>query len=134
MIFGVFDGIHEGHRKFLAQARKLGDYLVVVVTQDHIAKHLKGEFPSFNLAERFLHLKKEDNVDEVIVGDGELRTWKILERYHPDVIALGYDQTFLKEELEAYFTNHAWHPFIRVLGAYEPETNHSSIFRSTREE
>lgn len=35
MVFGVFDGLHPGHRAFLRQARKKGDKLIVVVARDN---------------------------------------------------------------------------------------------------
>lgn len=36
---GVFDLLHVGHIRYLAQAKKLGDILVVTVTQDrHVNK------------------------------------------------------------------------------------------------
>ena len=47
-------------------------------------------------------LKKERIADEVILGDTEMSSWKILKRTKPTIIALGYDQTDLKQELEEY--------------------------------
>src|SRR3989344_5438626 len=34
MVFGTFDILHVGHLDFFKQARKLGDYLLVVVARD----------------------------------------------------------------------------------------------------
>lgn len=127
MVFGVFDGIHEGHRSLFKQAKKLGDYLIAIVAQDHIVEHLKGHLPERNLAERFEHLKKEDGIDEAVIGDKELSTWEVVERYRPDVIALGYDQTVLKEDLEKNLKRLGVKPEIKVLKAYESETHHSSL-------
>jgi cytidyltransferase-like protein len=42
MVFGTFDGIHDGHRYFLNEAKKFGDKLVVAVAKDTTVKTLKG--------------------------------------------------------------------------------------------
>jgi len=119
LVFGTFDGVHEGHRAFLKEAKSHGDYLIAVVAQNHIVEHLKGSRPKLDLAERFQHLQQEDGVDEVVVGDGELGSWKVLEAHRPDIIALGYDQTALKEELERYFKRAPRRAEIRVMKSYE---------------
>ncbi len=127
MVFGVFDGIHDGHRHFLKEAKTLGDYLIVVVAQDHIVRHLKGQEPQLNLAERFEHLKKEDGVDEVVIGDAELSSYEIVKKYRPDIIALGYDQDLLKEDLERNRYKFDWPIEFLTLSAYEPNIYHSSL-------
>ena len=38
LIFGTFDGIHEGHLNLFKQAKKYGDYLIVVVGRDENIK------------------------------------------------------------------------------------------------
>ena len=130
MVFGVFDGIHEGHRQLLKQARNLGDYLVVVVAQNHIVEQLKGTQPRLDLAERFAHLEAEDGVDQVLIGDEEHGTWEVVKTNKPDIIALGYDQRVLKEDLEAHMKEFNPKPGIVVLDAYEPNDLHSSILNN----
>ncbi len=127
MVFGVFDGFHEGHEHFLAQAKSLGDHLVVVVAQSHIVAHLKGHEPQLGLAQRFHHLEEVDHVDEVLIGDAELGVWEVVKQGKPDIIALGYDQTQLKESLQENMTKLGYTPEIKVLDAYEPNTYHSSL-------
>ena len=34
LVFGTFDGLHEGHKDFLRQAKQYGDHLTVVVGRD----------------------------------------------------------------------------------------------------
>src|SRR3989344_4689818 len=113
MVFGVFDGLHEGHRAFLKEAKAQGDYLIAVLARDHIVEHLKGHLPRLNLAGRFEHLKKADHVDAVVVGDVNLGEWNVLDLHRPAVIALGYDQEALKEDLEHYFKKADWHSELR---------------------
>ncbi len=127
MIFGVFDGIHDGHKEFLKQAKKLGDYLIAVVARDHVVEHLKGELPKINLAERFQHLRETDNVDAVIVGDSELRKWDVLDIHRPQIVALGYDQEAIREELENYFKDKDWQPTIKMMKAHEGGKFHTGL-------
>lgn len=127
MAFGVFDGIHEGHRMFLKEAKSCGDYLVAVAAQDSHVELLKGHSPKFCLAERLEALKEESVVDEAIPGDERIGTWGVVKKYRPEIIALGYDQQALKRDLESRMGEFDWHPEIRVMGAHEPRKNHSSL-------
>lgn len=127
MVFGVFDGIHEGHRTMLKEAKSLGDYLIVVVAQNHIVEHLKGHQPKIDLAQRFAHLQEVDGVDEVIIGDAEISTWQVVKKHRPDIIGIGYDQKLLKEDLEKHLPELGYTPEIKMLNAYEPNICHSSL-------
>ena len=129
MVFGTFDGIHEGHRAMLKEAKALGDYLIAVVAQDHIVEHLKGHAPRINLAERFAHLEAEDAVDEVVIGDAKLSGWGAVKKYKPDVIAVGYDQYALKKDLEKHIGEFDPKPEIKTLAAFEPNKHHNSIMK-----
>ncbi len=103
LVFGVFDGIHNGHRAMLKEAKALGDYLVAILTSDKGVLELKGKPPKYTLSQRITALKNEHIVDEVGPGDKEFDSWKVLKKYKPDIIATGYDQEELRERLEAYF-------------------------------
>ena len=129
MVFGTFDGIHRGHREFLKDAKALGDYLVAVVAQDHVVEHLKGHLPKINLEERSRLLSEEDNVDQVVIGDAEIETWRVVREHRPEVVALGYDQTQLAESLLAHLDEFDWHPEVKVMKSFEPNIYHNSILR-----
>jgi len=133
MVFGVFDGLHEGHWAFLKETKQCGDYLIAVVAQDHIVKRLKGRLPRFNLARRFEHLRRADHVDAVLVGDSEPNSWKVLDLHRPQVVALGYDQELLKTELEKYFKHTDWQAELKVMQSHEAEKFHSSIIAKAAE-
>jgi len=47
LVFGTFDGLHEGHKNFFKQAREFGDFLVVVVGRDSTIVKTKGRPPKF---------------------------------------------------------------------------------------
>lgn len=129
LVFGTFDGVHEGHRALFKQARQHGDYLIAVVAQDHIVERLKGRLPKNDLPERIDALRREKLVDEVILGDAELSTYDVVLRHKPDIIALGYDQKELKKDLEKYFKelNGKPRPRVVVMKPHQPEKYHSSL-------
>ncbi len=129
LVFGVFDGIHKGHRKFLRQAKKLGDELVVVLAQDEIVEKLKGHKPSFDLSERSRRLLSSGIVNKVIAGDRELGTWAAAKGERPDIIALGYDQAPLKTELEKGIASFNPVPDVLVMQPHRPDKYHTSILQ-----
>ncbi|MCD4694128.1 adenylyltransferase/cytidyltransferase family protein, partial [bacterium] len=45
MCFGTFDNLHLGHLFYLKEAKKFGDYLVVVIARDNNVKKIKGRCP-----------------------------------------------------------------------------------------
>ncbi len=127
IVFGTFDGIHEGHKAMLKQARAHGDFLTVVVARDHIVQQLKGHSPKFNLMKRMEELSAQDGVDRVLVGDKELGVWEIVRKERPDVIAIGYDQTILGAALEKNLDRLGYVPEIVHLKSFEPHIYKSSL-------
>lgn len=90
---GVFDVIHPGHVYYLEQAKQRGDYLIVVVTSDGHAKKTKRR-PKHNEGERTQRVAKLPMVDEAFIGAHPFDLIGTVTRARPDVIALGFDQTF----------------------------------------
>ncbi len=129
LVFGVFDGLHRGHRKFLKQAKKLGDELVVVLAQDVIVEKLKGRRPDADFAERSQMILSSGAADRVVPGDAELGTWATAKGERPDVIALGYDQEPLRAELEKELAGFNPVPELFVLPPHRPDKYHTSIIR-----
>ena len=127
MIFGVFDGVHEGHRFLFQEAKKSGDYLIAVVAPDEAVKALKGKTPRMNLGQRLEALLKEDFADEIVAGDAISGIWEVIKTYKPDIVALGYDQQSLKESLESRIGDFDPQPKIVVIEPFEPEKYHSSL-------
>lgn len=127
LAFGTFDGIHEGHRAMLREAKTLGSYLIVAVAPDSVVAEIKGAVPHNRAAKRIADLKKEHIADEVALGDAMQGDWKILKKYKPDSIALGYDQDELKQALIDYYENAEKKPTIVVLQPYKPDIYKSSL-------
>ena len=88
---GCFDLLHVGHVRYLTQARRQGDVLVVGLNSDRSVRALKGESrPLTPQAERAELLAALEAVDYVTVFDEEtpLALIKILA---PDVLVKGGD-------------------------------------------
>lgn len=130
MIFGVFDGIHEGHKALFSEARRCGDHVIAVVAEDHIVKQIKGCNPKWDIDERITGLKMVRDIDEVIRGDSHLSSWGVVDRYHPEIILLGYDQVIMKEDLEKHLNKLSSEIIIKVASSFEPNKYHNSIINN----
>ena len=102
---GVFDLLHVGHVRYLAQARELGDALVVAINSDRTVRELKGpDRPIFNQAERAEILAAMRYVDYVTVFD-DISPRSLIAQLLPDVLVKGgdyqLDQIHGREEVEA---------------------------------
>ncbi|MHC1709295.1 MAG: adenylyltransferase/cytidyltransferase family protein [Methanomassiliicoccales archaeon] len=98
MASGVFDILHPGHLRYLQEAKDQGDELVVVVATDATVRRRKHEpiTPETMRLELISALKM---VDQAYLGsDGDM--FGVVEKIHPDIIALGYDQDFDEREIE----------------------------------
>ncbi len=96
MTGGVFDLIHMGHIFTLTEAKKYGNYLVVVVAKDEFIEK-KGRKPIHTQEYRAKLVSMLKMVDEVVLGEDDPK--KLIEKVKPDVIVYGYDQEpFLKPE------------------------------------
>ncbi len=99
LVFGTFDGLHNGHRFFLREARSRGDYLVVVVAPDRAVQELKSREPRAPHEVRRAAILSENLADDAVIGDEEQDAWKVLNRYKPALICIGHDQDALAKAL-----------------------------------
>ena len=130
LVFGSFDLLHEGHKHFFNEAKKLGNTLYVVVAKDSSIKSFKGHESNFNEDERVEHIKKLGIVDDVRLGyEGD--KWKIIEEIKPDIIALGYDQDSYTKGLENGMRDKNLKVKIVRLGSYMPEKYKSSLMKES---
>ena len=102
---GVFDLLHVGHVRYLAQARALGDALVVAINSDRTVRELKGaDRPVFDQSERAEILAALRQVDYVVVFD-DVSPRSLIAQLLPDVLVKGgdyqLDQIHGREEVEA---------------------------------
>ena len=67
LVGGVFDILHIGHVRFLAEAKKYGDFLIVFLESDARVKELKGtDRPIHSQAERAEVLSELTCIDVII--------------------------------------------------------------------
>lgn len=97
---GCFDILHLGHARYLKEARKLGDVLIVAVNSDASVKRLKGESRPINSEEvRMAMLAELDCVDYVIMFD-EDTPYELIKAIEPDVLVKGGD--YRPEDIVGY--------------------------------
>ena len=88
---GVFDLLHVGHARYLAEARALGDALIVAVNSDESVRGFKDPLrPVVPLAERMELLASLSTVDYV-VPFGTRTPVPLIEQVRPFVYAKGGD-------------------------------------------
>lgn len=102
---GVFDLLHVGHVRYLAEARALGDALVVAINSDRTVRELKGDGrPIINENERAEILAALRQVDYVTIFD-DVSPRSLIARLLPDVLVkggdYGLDDIHGREEVEA---------------------------------
>jgi D-beta-D-heptose 7-phosphate kinase/D-beta-D-heptose 1-phosphate adenosyltransferase len=92
-ISGAFDPIHVGHIRYIREAAKLGDRLVVILNGDDFLLRKKG-FVFLPFEEGKENLENVKGVDEVIASVDEDQTVrKTLGLVKPDIFAKGGDRT-----------------------------------------
>lgn len=128
LIFGVFDGVHEGHLSFIKEAKDHGDRLVAVVARDEMVKKMKGKVPKNNQVDRINLLLNTPNVDLVLLGDKEKGTYNSIKEIKPQVIFLGYDQQELFNDINERVLKGEFEGLTLLKGnPYKPDIFHSSL-------
>ena len=125
---GVFDIIHPGHINTLNAAKKLGDFLVVVIATDKTAVKMKKREPLHSAQLRQELVSSLTMVDLCIVGDEE-DIFKTVDLVKPQIIALGYDQTHQEEFIREGSKKINLDVSVARLESPRPETSSSSIQR-----
>jgi D-beta-D-heptose 7-phosphate kinase/D-beta-D-heptose 1-phosphate adenosyltransferase len=88
---GCFDILHVGHTRYLEQARKLGDLLIVAVNSDNSVRRLKGANRPINgELERAELLSNLRFVDYVIIFD-EDTPYNLIKDLKPNILVKGGD-------------------------------------------
>ena len=133
LVFGTFDILHKGHLNFFKQAKKFGDFLVVVVARDKNVEKIKGSAPLYDEMLRLREIRKNVLVDKVILGNQEDR-YLILKQEKPKVICLGYDQGVDEKKLQAKLKEYKLEEAQVIrLEAYKPEKYKSSLLKKKYE-
>jgi len=97
-IGGGFELIHYGHVYTISKARSLGDVLVVSVARDSTIRKRKNREPLVSEEDRVRLLSSLRDVDAAILGvEGDI--YVTLQKVKPDIVALGYDQYHMEDEV-----------------------------------
>jgi D-glycero-beta-D-manno-heptose 1-phosphate adenylyltransferase len=102
---GVFDLLHVGHVRYLAQARAMGDALIVAINSDRCVRELKGDDrPIIKQDERAETLAALRDVTYVTIFD-QISPRSLISQVLPDVLVKGgdysLDEIHGREEVEA---------------------------------
>jgi D-beta-D-heptose 7-phosphate kinase/D-beta-D-heptose 1-phosphate adenosyltransferase len=91
---GCFDIIHAGHVGYLAEARKLGDRLIVAINDDDSVRRLKGPGRPINPVERRMAVLAGLEAVDWVVSFAEDTPEPLLASLKPEVLVKGGDYSF----------------------------------------
>ncbi len=99
---GTFDLLHLGHVRYLEEAKKAGGKnakLLVIVARDKTVEKRKGQRPIMPEEHRRALVESLKVVDQAILGYEEFDIGSVIAELKPDIIAVGYDQTGIEEQV-----------------------------------
>lgn len=97
---GCFDILHKGHADYLAQAKGLGDVLIVGLNADSSIKNLKGEGRPVNKEDARAFLLASLHVVDAVMLFPEQTPIELITLVQPDVLVKGSD--YKPEEIVGY--------------------------------
>jgi cytidyltransferase-like protein len=128
IVFGTFDGVHQGHLNMFKQAKRLSKnpYLIVSIARDKNVLRIKNKLP-YNKENKRKKLVEETLIpDKVILGSLKNYLEHIVKE-SPDYIALGYDQIHYTENLKKDLKDRGLTPKIRRLKPYKENIYKNSL-------
>lgn len=88
---GCFDLLHYGHVKYLEDAKRKGDVLIVAVNSDASLKKIKGnKRPIVNQKDRLSLIAALESVDYVVLFNKETPL-EVIKELRPDILVKGAD-------------------------------------------
>jgi FAD synthetase len=126
---GVFDLLHIGHVRFLEDAKKAGGSkakLVVIIAKDTTVERIKGKKPIMSEDQRLALVESLKVVDEAVLGFEGLEIGEVIEKIKPDVIALGWDQEEMENQVIVYAKAHKEAIKVVRIGKYAQNALDSS--------
>ena len=88
---GCFDLLHVGHIRYLSQAKKLGDFLIIGLNSDRSVKKLKGKDRPINSFEDRATLLSAINSVDFVIKFEEQTPENLIKDIVPDVLVKGGD-------------------------------------------
>jgi len=118
-----------GHVKFLEEAKKAGGEnaeLVVIIARDSTVQKTKGRKPIMSENQRRALVDSLKVVDQAVLGFENFDIADVIERIKPDIIALGYDQKEMMQQVQEYIRNHHLNVKVVRIGKFGEDTLDSS--------
>ena len=127
-IGGGFELIHYGHVYTISKAKALGDVLVVSVARDSTIRKRKKREPLITEQDRVRLLSSLREVDAAILGvEGDI--YVTLQKVKPDIVALGYDQYHMEEDVKREAARRGMKVKVVRLDSPYPRIKTSSILK-----
>ena len=127
---GCFDLLHRGHVTYLAEARALGDRLIVGLNSDDSVRKLKGtDRPLQTQSDRAFILAGLRAVDLVVVFE-EDTPLELIKTLRPDVLVKGGDYSIAT--IVGAAEMQAWGGEVRVLSFVEGKSSSKLIALSEK--
>lgn len=89
--YGTYDLLHQGHINLLRQAKQLGDYLIVGITNDNFDRERGKLNVRNNVLERVESVKATGLADQIIIEDYIGQKIDDILKYNVDIFAIGSD-------------------------------------------
>lgn len=90
---GCFDILHAGHVKYLAEAKALGDYLIVGINTDASIKRLKGKTRPINTLKNRMDVLSHLKMVDWVIPFEEDTPLHLIETLKPDILVKAGDWT-----------------------------------------
>jgi cytidyltransferase-like protein len=127
LLFGSFDGIHEGHLYLLKMAKSQAQQLTVSLAPNEVIEELKGHAPIESFEQRSHALLATGLVDKVIASDTVAGSYKVVLAEDPDVIFFGYDQQALQSNFESFARSAGNRQDLVTIPPFKPSVFKSSL-------
>lgn len=103
---GVYDLLHEGHAKYLENAKSFGDILIVGVDSDELTRMRKGPTrPIVPQEERVKMLAHLRHVDLIVLRETKHEIGDLIRLVKPDVLIVSKSTTDFSKEMAMEYKN-----------------------------
>lgn len=120
LVFGAFDGLHEGHLRFLEDAHTKADQLSIALATDDAIRSLKRVHPHQSYKERSLSLRQTGVIHHIAPSE-PYDDYQVIRNLQPDLIIFGHDQEGLKAHLLPWLKEHKIPIETITLAAHKPD-------------
>lgn len=132
LVTGVFDVLHEEHKRFLEAARKEGDFLLVGIESDVRVRKMKGESrPYFPEEKRKDHLEAWKIADSVFILPEKFSQPAdhdaFIAQIRPHVLAVSEHTAHLPEKMQIL---QKYGGVVKVVLPHNPEVSTTRILES----